>query len=99
VKYLFEMAGLYPTPDVNQAKPEEASLAKTLLHRLGMPENLVIRQEDEVPLKLAPASNSGKEAEEALGNSDPQPKSQNNLAGEKDAGEDDDVPVLAESIP
>jgi hypothetical protein len=98
VKYLFEAIGLYPAPEGSQPRPEDASLAKTLLHRLGLPEDLAVRREEEVPLKLAPASNSGKEAEEALGNSDPQPKSQNNL-GEKDADEDDDVPVLAESIP
>jgi hypothetical protein len=38
MKYLFEMIGLYP--GTNEAEPEgEASLARTLLRRLGMPED------------------------------------------------------------
>jgi hypothetical protein len=37
MKYLFEMIGLYPGP--SEAEPQgEDSLAKTLLRRLGMPE-------------------------------------------------------------
>ncbi|HWF91795.1 MAG TPA: hypothetical protein VN684_05895 [Terriglobales bacterium] len=38
MKYLFEMIGLYPGP--SEAEPEgEDSLARTLLRRLGMPED------------------------------------------------------------
>ena len=44
MKYLFEMIGLYPGP--SEAEPQgEDSLARTLLRRLGMPE-------DEAPLPV-----------------------------------------------
>lgn len=36
-KFLFEMIGLYPAT-VGEEPPEEDSLAKTLLHRLGFPD-------------------------------------------------------------
>jgi hypothetical protein len=96
VKYLFEVAGLYPAMEGSQAKPEEASLAKTLLHRLGILDQPVIIQDDEPPLKLGlPARKSANEAEEGSDNPASQPRSQN----DKGADEGDDVPVLAESIP
>jgi len=98
VKYLFEMAGLYPSAEENQAKPEGESLAKTLLHRLGLPEETVIRQEEEPPLKLnLPAVKCAHEDEE-VENSGSQPENENGPAGCKDA-DDDDVAVPAESIP
>ncbi len=37
MKYLFEMIGLFPATGAEQA-PEDNSLAKTLLRRLGFPE-------------------------------------------------------------
>ena len=37
MKYLFEMIGLYPATGRGET-PEEDSLAKTLLQRLGLPE-------------------------------------------------------------
>jgi hypothetical protein len=37
MKYLFEMIGLYPTAALEEA-PGEDSLARTLLRRLGLPE-------------------------------------------------------------
>jgi hypothetical protein len=52
VKYLFEVAGLYPASEESQTKPEEASLARTLLHRLGLPEDPVSTSEDVAPMKL-----------------------------------------------
>ena len=39
-KYLFEMIGLYPAAAFEQEDLEEDSLAKTLLRRLGLPEDL-----------------------------------------------------------
>jgi hypothetical protein len=46
VKYLFEVAGLYPTADgEKQQKPEEASLAKTLLNHLGLSTDPQIQQD------------------------------------------------------
>ncbi len=99
VKYLFEAIGLYPAPEGSQPRPEDASLAKTLLHRLGLPEDLVVRREDDLPLQLnlRACKCADKEAKEKVSGS--QPGSENEQAGDKDADEDDDVPVLAESIP
>jgi len=103
VKYLFEVAGLYPAPEANQAKPEEASLAKTLLHRLGIPDNPVIKQDDEPPLKLdLPVGKSANdEAEEESYPSDisaSQLETQSN-GDDKDADKGDHTPVRTESIP
>jgi hypothetical protein len=48
VKYLLEMAEIYPaSTDGSQASAEEDSLAKTLLHRLNLPEEPIGRDEDE----------------------------------------------------
>ncbi len=38
IKYLFEMVGLYPAAEADGETPVEDSLAKTLLHHLGLPE-------------------------------------------------------------
>lgn len=102
VKYLFEAIGLYPAPQENQAKPEEASMARTLLHRLGLPENLEVRQEEEPPLKLNSVAGkcentNAKEKDPEVSGS--QAGSESEQAGNKDADAADDVPVLAESIP
>jgi hypothetical protein len=40
MKYLFEMVGLCPATSPEEA-PEEDSLAKTLLRRLGLPEETI----------------------------------------------------------
>ena len=37
MKYLFEIVGLYPAADAEPG-PSDNSLARTLLHRLGLPE-------------------------------------------------------------
>ena len=44
-KYLFEMIGLYPAAALDQEDLEEDSLAKTLLRRLGLPEDPVLETE------------------------------------------------------
>jgi len=41
-KYLFEMIGLYPAAAFEQEDLEEDSLAKTLLRRLGLPEDPIL---------------------------------------------------------
>ena len=96
VKYLFEMTGLYPAMGESQAKPEEASLAKTLLHRLGLPTDPVIAPEDEPRRKLTAGESANEADEEESESSDSPPEKQNSQAGEKDADKDDDVPVPAE---
>jgi hypothetical protein len=50
VKYLFEVAGLYPvSAEAGSAKPEENSLARTLLDRLGLPEEALKSFEGDLP--------------------------------------------------
>ena len=44
-KYLFEMTGLYPIEDA-AARPEEDSLAKTLLQRMGLPTTPVVEDDN-----------------------------------------------------
>lgn len=52
VKYLFEMASIYPpSTDGSQASAEEESLAATLLRRLDMPDEPVMRDEEDAPVK------------------------------------------------
>lgn len=47
VKYLFEVAEIFPTPtDGSQATEEEESLAKTLLRRLDLPDEPIVRDEN-----------------------------------------------------
>jgi hypothetical protein len=47
VKYLFEMAKIYPeSTDGSQATADEDSLAKTLLRRLNLPEEPIARDEE-----------------------------------------------------
>jgi hypothetical protein len=55
VKYLFEMAGVFPaTSESKEGTPEEDSLAKTLLTRLNIPLEPIKHDEDEddEPLEL-----------------------------------------------
>ena len=50
VKYLFEMAEIFPaSTDGSQATAEEDSLAKTLLRRLDLPDEPVVRDEEDPP--------------------------------------------------
>jgi hypothetical protein len=53
VKYLFEVAGLYPATEETAAALPEHSLAHTLLRRMGLPTEPVIRDEDQVPAALS----------------------------------------------
>jgi hypothetical protein len=49
-KYLFEMAEIYPEgKDGNHATAEEESLAATLLRRLELPDEPVVRDEEDAP--------------------------------------------------
>lgn len=80
VKYLFEMAGLYPPAGGVQEKPEEAALAKTLLDRLGLSHESATAQEDDAASKInVGADQSGSQRaqdEEVSGNSGSQSENQ-----------------------
>ena len=74
VKYLFEMAEIFPaSTDGSQATIEEDSLAKTLLRRLDLPDEPVMRDEEDPPNAgssaekgaAKPAADSGLEPESA----------------------------------
>jgi hypothetical protein len=57
VKYLFEVAEIFPeSTDGSQATAEEDSLAKTLLRRLDLPDQPVVRDEEDGPAKTAAGS-------------------------------------------
>jgi hypothetical protein len=66
VKYLFEMAEIYPeSTDGSQATTNEDSLAATLLRRLDLPDQPVARDEEDPPAKTVVASapeGAGKES-------------------------------------
>ena len=57
VKYLFEMADIYPAAvDGSESTAEEDSLAETLLNRLGVPtQPIVLDDEDDGDTVLIPA--------------------------------------------
>jgi len=67
VRYLFEMAKIYPeATDGSQATAEEDSLAKTLLRRLDLPDEPVMRDEEDSPNGVIPVEKAApKPAEEA----------------------------------
>jgi hypothetical protein len=54
VKYLFEMAAIYPAQaDQASATADEDCFAKTLLHRLNIPDEPIRHEEDEEPKAAA----------------------------------------------
>jgi hypothetical protein len=66
VKYLFEMAGVYPPlTDGSQATTDEDCLAKTLLDRLNIPDKPVGRDEEDEPVSTPSPAAGGKEETEA----------------------------------
>ena len=70
VKYLFEMAHIYPQPaDASLTNKDEDSLAETLLDRLNIPKTPVVhdelqKEEDEDLLVIKPAESAGSNEEE-----------------------------------
>ena len=66
VKYLFEMAGVYPPlTDGSQATTDEDCLAKTLLDRLNIPDKPVGRDEEDEPGRTPSPAAGGKEEKES----------------------------------
>jgi hypothetical protein len=47
VKYLFEVSGLYPASESSETKPDEESLAHTLMRKLNLPELPIESEDDE----------------------------------------------------
>ena len=66
MKYLFEMANIFPgAEDGSQTSAEEDSLAETLLHRLGIPTTPVVADEyEKAANEVIPARLAGKEEED-----------------------------------
>lgn len=56
MKYLFEMIGLYPAAAQEESQGED-SLARTLLRRLGLPEEPMLEAEVAKDCKLEPLAN------------------------------------------
>lgn len=63
MKYLFEMANIFPqADDGSQTSAEEESLAETLLNRLGIPSHPVVADEyEKAANEVIPAGPAGKE--------------------------------------
>jgi hypothetical protein len=75
VKYLFEMAGVFPaSTETTEGSPREDSLAETLLHRLNIPIEPIKHNEDEEPIELGKPNSDGddeeKDKDEAVGGSE-----------------------------
>lgn len=71
-KYLFEAVGLYPATEQTAVRPQDNSLALTLLKRMGLPTEPAICEEDPAPIVLTsnakdPARETADIAEEDLG--------------------------------
>jgi len=80
VKYLLEVAKIFPAAkDEEQATSEEDCLAKTLLHRLNLPEEPIVRDGDEEAVKATPPVAKL----EATGENEPEGSSSRSEAGEE----------------
>jgi len=79
VKYLFEVAEIYPaSTDGSHATVDEDCLARTLLNRMDVPDEPVGRDEEDEP-KAATSTNqaAAKPAGKDEGASDAEPKAEN----------------------
>lgn len=70
VKYLFEMAHIFPQADASTPTEREESLAETLLDRLKIPKTPVVhdelqKEEDEDVVVIQPVTEPSKEAKES----------------------------------
>ena len=61
-KYLFEAVGLYPPTEETAGEPKPDSLAMTLLRRMGLPTEPVIRDEDDEPITPVFADDDAEES-------------------------------------
>jgi len=84
VRYLFEMASIFPAPtDGGQATNEEDCLAQTLLRRLNLPEVPIARDEEDDVVKVA---DTGDKADRDLGN-EPSKAESSSADSEADSGD------------
>jgi len=78
VKYLFEVAEIYPpSTDGSHATTDEESLAQTLLRRLDLPDEPIAPDEEDAPTKTAtpaekPAAKPADASEEKVSGSAPE---------------------------
>ena len=56
VKYLFEAIGLYPASESSETKPDQESLAHTLMRTLKLPESPVADEDDEDATPATPSA-------------------------------------------
>lgn len=56
VKYLFEAIGLYPASESSETKPDQESLAHTLMRSLKLPESPVADEDDEDATPATPSA-------------------------------------------
>jgi len=93
VKYLFEMAAIYPaSTDGSHATEDEDCLARTLLNRLDLPTEPVGRDDEDEALKVSkPGMPAGKDGgQKESGKQIPEQKSLETKSG-TDAGKSSDV--------
>jgi hypothetical protein len=85
VKYLFEVADIYPAPtDGSQSTTDEDSLAQTLLNRLNIPDKPIRRDEEDEPVASSVAGTSaGKEEKPSDKLQDQQEGSESEANGEE----------------
>ncbi len=63
VKYLFEVTGLYPAVESNDAKPDPEFLAHMLMRKMNLPVSPIVNEDDEdAPAKPAPANQATADA-------------------------------------
>jgi hypothetical protein len=79
-KYLLEVVGLYPATEQTAARPQENLLAHTLLQRMGLPLEPVVRDEDLAPV-VSITDAKGMSAETTM------PGVAEDLGGEREEGQ------------
>ena len=95
VRYLFEMASIFPAAtDGSQATEDEDCLARTLLNRLDLPTEPVGRDDEDEPVKIAKtAIASGKDAGQKESNRQTAEEKSSEPTAGTDGGDSTNVPL------